>query len=287
MAEQKYEIKVTCDLRPAYYDSFHCLAQDCHISCCKGWRISFDKKDYLSLKRQKGSPKLNMQVSHGLRRIRGKDTLLTENVDAEYAEIQLEDGDCPFLCENGLCNLQIEKGHQALPKICKTFPRTQNYEVSGYLERSLGLSCEGVLDLLWDLPQGIDFLSDPLDKNEKHAVITFRNPENSMLVHFQEIRSWCIDMLQNRQYPLPERILRMGIALKWLADGEKDIAHWLEQAQALAESKKALFIEETEQNHALPLFLSNNLRLLSRLQSQNKELELLRQKILGVFLRNH
>ena len=45
-------IKIKNDLRPAYYNDFHCLAAGCRLSCCKGWRIAFDKKDYLSLKRQ-------------------------------------------------------------------------------------------------------------------------------------------------------------------------------------------------------------------------------------------
>lgn len=53
MPQTQKSVLVDKDLRPAYFDNFHCLAADCRLSCCKGWHISFDKKDYLSLKREK------------------------------------------------------------------------------------------------------------------------------------------------------------------------------------------------------------------------------------------
>lgn len=70
MSQTPKSVLVDKDLRPAYYDDFHCLAAGCRLSCCKGWRISFDKKDYLSLKRENGSPQLNQILESGLRRIR-------------------------------------------------------------------------------------------------------------------------------------------------------------------------------------------------------------------------
>ena len=59
MPELSQRILVAEDLRPAYYDDFCCLAADCKLSCCKGWNITFNKKDYLALKRQEGSQDLN------------------------------------------------------------------------------------------------------------------------------------------------------------------------------------------------------------------------------------
>ena len=58
MAEQTRSIPINHDLRPAYYDDFQCLASGCRFTCCKGWHVTFDKKDYLALKRQEGSPEL-------------------------------------------------------------------------------------------------------------------------------------------------------------------------------------------------------------------------------------
>ena len=30
------QIPVERDLRPSYYEDFHCLAEGCRLSCCKG-----------------------------------------------------------------------------------------------------------------------------------------------------------------------------------------------------------------------------------------------------------
>ena len=66
------------DLRPGYYDGFQCLMGGCRLNCCKGgWHINFGKKDYLTIKKQKGSPELNAGLDHCLQRIR-------ENVDEQY-----------------------------------------------------------------------------------------------------------------------------------------------------------------------------------------------------------
>ena len=115
-----YSINIETDLRPAYYDEFHCLAAGCRLSCCKGWRISFNKKDYLSLKRQEGSDDLNARLADGLHRIRKGP--LTE---IHYGEFDMSTDDCPLLREDCLCALQMEKGHDALPVVCRTFPRGQ------------------------------------------------------------------------------------------------------------------------------------------------------------------
>ena len=165
MAEY-WSVDVNNDLRPAYYDEFRCLASDCRFSCCKGWNISFNKKDFLSLKRQTGSEGLSQILRGGVRRIRSG-----SKEGAHYGEFDMRGSVCPLLDEDSLCLLQKECGHSALPDVCKTFPRRCVPLASGYLERSLTPACEGVLQLLWEQPEGIAFLSDPLPKQERKRVI--------------------------------------------------------------------------------------------------------------------
>ena len=259
-------IPVEYDLRPAYYDKFHCLAADCHLSCCKGWQIAFDKKDYLALKGQTGSQDLNRRMAKALRRRRNN-----IGTGMGYGEFKMtEDADCPLHCENGLCALQLEKGHEALPYICKIYPRIEGPAPSGYFERALTPSCEAVLALLWDLPDGVDFRSDPLPRGQiKHIPAPRRG---SLTAHFQEIRSQCIDFLQNRRFPLPMRILRMGLAMKLLADGEADVDRWNMRAQALndqaADGGSAM--EEPDEKQ-LSMFLSSNIQLILKYSLENDE----------------
>ncbi|MDE7220305.1 MAG: flagellin lysine-N-methylase [Oscillospiraceae bacterium] len=256
-------IEINNDLRPAYYDDFRCLAAGCRYSCCKGWRISFNKKDYLSLKRQEGSEEFNARMDHGLRRIR-KGPL----TDIHFGEFDMDGGVCPLLREDCLCDLQVEKGHGALPEVCRVFPRSKAYMASGYLERSLSPACEGVLELLWELPEGIEFRSDPLPKADQ-KFLTFHEGQ-SLAVFFPHIREWCVDVLQDRRCPLAKRILMMGIALRELADGEEDVAAWLLRARALAE-RGAEGLPEAEGAAALPLMLSNHFRTLLQLQTAGTE----------------
>ena len=210
-------IEVTNDLRPAYYDDFHCLAAGCRYSCCKGsWQVAFSKKDYLVLKHLKGGGEINQRLERALRRVRK-----SPQSDSKYGEFDMSGGGCPLLREDRLCGLQVEKGPEVLPEVCRACPRARFYHASGYLERSLTPACEGVLELLWNLPEGVDFRSDPLPREERR-VMTFQ--ENQPLAaFFPEVREWCVDMLQNRRFPLAKRILLMGIALKELADGEEDV----------------------------------------------------------------
>ena len=248
-------IKINKDLRPAYYDDFHCLAADCRFSCCKAWRIAFDKKDYLSLKRQKGTEDLNNRLEQGVRRLRDKESNY-------YGEFDMSGGDCPLLREDGLCALQIEKDHAALPQVCRVFPRARSY-LPEYLERSLSPACEGVLELLWNLPDGVEFRSDPLPKKERGTLTV--SGERPLVPFFQPIREWCIDILQDRRLPLPQRILLIGFALRELAEGEMDIPAWLTRARALPEAEELPGLPQEE--NALAMFLTSNLRTLNLLET--------------------
>ena len=247
-------IKIDKDLRPAYYDDFHCLAAGCRLSCCKGWRISFNKKDYLSLKRQKGTADLSSRLERGVHRIRDKECV-------HYGEFDISSGDCPLLREDCLCALQAEKDHSALPEVCRVFPRTKIY-MPGYLERSLSPACEGVLEQLWNLPDGVEFRSDPISQKERG---TYTVPEGRNLEpFFLSIREWCIDMLQDRRFPLPQRILLMGFALRDLAEGRTDISAWLLRARSLPEAEELPDLPREES--ALAMFLSAAFRTLSHLE---------------------
>ena len=89
------DLHVQYDLRPAYYDQFHCLAGDCRYTCCKGWHIGFDKKDYLDLRRQEGSPELRETLQKIVRRVKKG-----PNAGRWYAEFDLPGGPAHNQTEN-------------------------------------------------------------------------------------------------------------------------------------------------------------------------------------------
>ena len=256
------------ELRPAYYDRFHCLAADCKLSCCIGWNIPFNKKDYLAMKHQRTSPELAERLRKALRRIRDQE----KYGEGLYAEFDMSSGVCPLLRKDCLCALQAEKGPEALPAVCKRFPRSSNYLATGYLERSLSPACEGVLGLLWDLPEGIEFLSDPLPR-EKQCKLEVEGCM-PLLRHYRTIRELCVDFLQDRRFPLPRRIMLMGMALKKLADGEEDIPGWLARSRGLADAMADGGITEAaEQEKLLVMLLSNNIQTLSLIETDDPALK--------------
>lgn len=267
------KIDINNDLRPAYYDDFRCLAAGCRFSCCKGWRISFDKKDYLALKRQQGGGEFDQQVAGSLRRVR-KGLL----ADIHFGEFDMSSGVCPLLREDCLCGLQVEKGHDALPAVCRIFPRAKTYMASGCLERSLSPACEGVLELLWNLPEGVEFRSDPLPPTEKRAL---KLHDGQPLAHFfPYIREWCVDVLQDRRFPLPERILLMGMALHELAEGEEDIAAWLLRAKSLPEQAEPS-LPQANEDATLGMLLSNHIRTMLQLQIAGADFRTIRSEVLA------
>ena len=271
MADQ---LPIHYDLRPAYYDRFQCLAGACRFSCCKGWNITFNKKDYLALKRQEGSDELTANLTRNVRRIRQG-----PNAGRFYGEFDMSGGTCPLLREDGLCSLQLEKGHGALPEVCRVFPRTQAYSDSGYLERRLTPACEAVLELLWDLPDGVDFVADPLPSREQKEG-RFQ-AGTALLPRTQDVRSMCIDLLQDRRYPLAQRILLMGLALKELADGEEDVDGWLARTRTLADDPETdRRLQLPDQQKTLSMFLTNNIRVMLASQSPNRELSTVLKEVL-------
>ncbi len=271
MADQ---LPIHYDLRPAYYDRFQCLAGACRFSCCKGWNITFNKKDYLALKRQEGSDELTANLKQNVRRIRQG-----PNAERFYGEFDMSGGTCPLLREDGLCSLQLEKGHGALPEVCRVFPRTQAYSDSGYLERRLTPACEAVLELLWDLPDGVDFVADPLPKSKTRTLIM--GTSGPLRLRFQELRSACIDLLQDRRRPLAQRILLMGLALKELADGEEDVDGWLARTRTLVDDPETdRRLQLPDQQKTLSMFLTNNIRVMLASQSPNRELSAVLKEVL-------
>ncbi len=273
MSEEYIEVPVEYDLRPAYFDHFRCLAGGCRFTCCKGWRVTFHKRDYQSLKRQSGSPELNANMKKALRRLK-KDSL----GEQFYGEFDVKDGHCPLQRGDGLCSLQLEKGHDALPEVCRVFPRKEGVTCSAFLERSLSPACEGVLELLWNLPDGVDFISDPLLKKER----CFVKVESDFLhLRFQSIRAQCIDFLQNRRHPLHQRIALMGLALRELVDGETDIDRWLVRAQTLAKRPDiAEKLQLADREKALFMFLTNNIKVLTTVHEENDDFYMVLKEIL-------
>ena len=115
---------------PDFYDSFRCIADQCTDTCCVGWEIDIDEKSlkrYTTLKSDFGN-------------------IIRQNI--EDGHFKLIEGDrCPFLRQDGLCDMICHLGDSSLCDICREHPRF--VEVYGdIMEKGLGLCCEEAVRLL-------------------------------------------------------------------------------------------------------------------------------------------
>lgn len=119
---------------PDYYPQFACIAGQCRHSCCVGWEIDIDAETLERYRHVTGEwgVKLNSNIcsNEGTSCFR-----LTENER------------CPFLNQEGLCELILTFGEESLCQICMDHPRFFN-EYSDRTEAGLGLCCEAAAPLI-------------------------------------------------------------------------------------------------------------------------------------------
>lgn len=113
-------------VKPAYYDSFRCIAGDCPDSCCKEWDVQIDE----------GAAAFYRQLDGPLGD-RLREVLKDENGETVMTII---DGRCPMWRQDGLCQIQAELGETALCEVCREFPRLR-HDYGDFMELGLELSC--------------------------------------------------------------------------------------------------------------------------------------------------
>ena len=118
---------------PSYYKNFKCIAGECKHSCCTGWEIDIDSETYRKYMDEEGKlgERLRQNICHGVQ----PHFNLTEN------------DRCPFLNDNNLCDIIIEKGEGMLCEICHMHPRFVNF-YEECEEIGVGLCCEAAAELI-------------------------------------------------------------------------------------------------------------------------------------------
>lgn len=207
-------------LMPDYYPEFQCLASKCKYTCCQEWYISLTKQDYTKVRNARKSKELQATIEKHFKRNR------TDN-PTSYAQILYnEAGFCPLYTEDGLCGLQVECGYPILPKVCKTFPRTERQTPSGLVEHSCSTGCEKVVMLLMERLDGLKFIKQTADVLPGFIPLTFSKAIalKPILNYHLDVTMICIQILQNRSYSLENRMFLLGLALKDLDEIEKDFS---------------------------------------------------------------
>ncbi len=120
--------------KPSYYDSFRCTASACSDTCCAGWEIGIDPDSQERYRKMKGPLGEKLRAS-----------MKTEGEDCSFRLVEGER--CPFLTEENLCQLILEKGEETLCAICREHPRFHRW-FGSLMESGLGLCCEEAARLI-------------------------------------------------------------------------------------------------------------------------------------------
>ena len=188
---------------PNYFDEFACIAGACRHSCCKGWEIDIDAETLAAYR----------QISGDF------GELLNRNIeeDAENPHFRLtEDERCPFLNENGLCDLILNLGPGSLCQICTDHPRFRNF-FSDREEIGLGMCCEAAARLILGRKEKVSLLLTDEDDDDEQL----NDEEKDLLL----IRDELIAIAQDRTRSTPERVRRM-LECAQLPSEEPSLPRW-------------------------------------------------------------
>ncbi len=135
---------------PDYFNKFRCIAGDCPDTCCSGWEIVVDSesvKKYSNIK----SDFRNTLVSRMCKDSDGDVVFLSDN------------GRCPFLNANNLCDIYIKCGEEYLCNTCKMFPRFLE-EYGSLRETGLGMACPEAARIILEEKDMWNFVSENNDE---------------------------------------------------------------------------------------------------------------------------
>lgn len=177
---------------PDYYFEFKCTADQCEDTCCAGWQIGIDETSAQRYWKEKGP----------FRRTFRKNINFHDSVFR-----QRPDGSCAFLREDGLCEMVLQMGEEALCRTCHYYPRHIE-EFENEREITLSVSCPEVAKLLMNRRMPVHFLHK---KDEKEEIYPDYDP--IFFDQLQEAREVMIQILQNRSLPASVRaLLILGLA---------------------------------------------------------------------------
>ena len=213
--------------KPAYYDTFRCVANLCTDSCCKEWEVEVDEQS-ADLYRSLEGP-LGDRLCAVLRD------------DPEWGTVMtIENGRCPMWREDGLCRIQAELGHDALCKTCRDFPRL-SHDYGTFRELGLELSCPEAARLILTSPVA------PLVTEDIPGGEAPDYDEDAMHILLQT-REEALAILDHPDYSITEALVLLlyyGYQAQSLLDGE-DVPEF--QPGLLLREAKFMAVPDGEQD---------------------------------------
>lgn len=179
-------------VKPRFYDDFVCIASRCTDNCCIGWEIDIDER--------------SMQRFRGVGGEFGKKlcSAIHKGEDGVHTFAFGEGERCALLREDGLCELILNMGEDALCDICALHPRFFGW-YNELKEAGLGLCCEEVCRLLFSDSSPLEFVSGEIDEPAEDTC------SQQLLELLLTARGQIFSLLQDRSSPLCDRLYSAAV----------------------------------------------------------------------------
>lgn len=192
---------------PFYYKDFKCIAGVCTDTCCAGWDVDVDEASYKYYKSVKGS------FGKRLKSVMVK----SEEGGCTFT---LNNGRCPFLNDENLCDLYIALGEENLCDTCAEFPRFIN-EYGNTREIGIAPSCITAGEIIFNYKDKLVFETTENDEFPK----TYNDIDPLTYIQLTSARKMAYSIVQNRAYTINDRcilLLEFAKKIQKHLDSERD-----------------------------------------------------------------
>lgn len=201
------------------FDNFECIGSKCEDHCCRDWLITIDKSTYDNYKKEE-----HKEFKEKFEEAVFKNKHATEY---SYAIMNLnEKGECFFLDDKKLCSIYSMLGPDNMCYTCRIYPRYL-VKVDEIIQNSISLSCPEACRKVLFRKNPIEFNLREIDEASNLVVtkvIEFNQKGIFSKDAFLELRSFTIDLLQNRDYSIEERLIILGLFIEDInGKNERDI----------------------------------------------------------------
>ena len=164
------------------YDRFKCAGSACKDTCCVRDKLVLDNKTYFEYQRV-----ISKGDAFGRRMVA---SISERNGVASFR--MRENGECPFLMRNHLCELQIRLGADKVSETCRKYP-TFSKEYGNYREIGCSFSCPEVLRLVLTHPERFEVR----ERENDTEPVTFDNLDVDLLEAIYPVRDRILQIAQD------------------------------------------------------------------------------------------
>jgi lysine-N-methylase len=198
-----------------YMTVFQCIGGACEDTCCAGWQVHIDSRQYQILKKEMGGSRAEREEFRSSVELE----TATPASEATYAKLKLKDDhSCSFLDSERLCSVQGRYGEKALPQVCSTYPRRilqkeQRLEVWGWL------SCPETARLCLLREDAMDIVDGNTGMAARmEAMGGMAGAPTPYQRYLDDIRGAAFKLLSTREYPISTRLFMLAYLGKQTAE---------------------------------------------------------------------